>query len=346
VLQPEKVKEPMSHHTARRQPYWSGVWVVVMLVALALAACGGDDNSAQKKKFKVGILNPIDLFDPSVEGFKAGMAALGYVEGQNITYEYNGPVGNFGEGLTTYAQTLIERDVDLIFAITTPGALAAQAASKTTPIIFTLVTDPVGAGFVASWPQPGGTMTGVSDANPDSRRLQILKQVLPDMRRVYLPLDTNIQAVQSALEDVRSVADPLGLELVLREVHTPDEVRQAIAEIPADVDVIVILPDVTTNEFAVEFANAAMARGLPFSTPSIPETNNVLLSYGVEFYPAGEQVARLAAQVLRGTSPGDLPVESLDFALMVNLETAAALGIEVPTAVLSQADTIIRPAAQ
>lgn len=346
MLQPEKVKEPMSHHTARRQPYWSGVWVVVMLVALALAACGGDDNSAQKKKFKVGILNPIDLFDPSVEGFKAGMAALGYVEGQNITYEYNGPVGNFGEGLTTYAQTLIERDVDLIFAITTPGALAAQAASKTTPIIFTLVTDPVGAGFVASWPQPGGTMTGVSDANPDSRRLQILKQVLPDMRRVYLPLDTNIQAVQSALEDVRSVADPLGLELVLREVHTPDEVRQAIAEIPADVDVIVILPDVTTNEFAVEFANAAMARGLPFSTPSIPETNNVLLSYGVEFYPAGEQVARLAAQVLRGTSPGDLPVESLDFALMVNLETAAALGIEVPTAVLSQADTIIRPVAQ
>lgn len=335
----------MFHHTARRQPYWSRVWVAVMLVALVLAACGGDDDSAPKK-LKVGILNPIDLFDPSVEGFKAGMAALGYVEGENITYEYDGPVGNFGEELQTYAQTLVKRDVDLIFAITTPGALAAQTASKTTPIIFTLVTDPVGAGFVASWPQPGGTMTGVSDANPDSRRLQILKQVLPDMQRVYLPLDTNIQAVQSALEDVRSVADPLGLELVLREVHTPDEVRRAIAEIPADVDAIVVLPDVTTNEFAVEFAAAAMARGLPFSTPSIPETDNVLLSYGVEFYPAGEQVARLAAQVLRGTSPGDLPVESLDFALMVNLETAAALGIEVPTAVLSQAATIIRPAAQ
>jgi putative ABC transport system substrate-binding protein len=308
--------------------------ILVTLLALALSACGGDDDSAQKQ-FKIGILNPIDLFDPSVEGFKAGMAALGYVEGQNITYEYDGPVGNFGEGLASYAQTLVERNVDLIFAITTPGALAAQAASKTIPIIFTLVTDPVGAGFVASWPQPGGNMTGVSDANPDSRRLQILKQVLPAMQRVYLPLDTDIQAVRSALEDVRSVTDPLGL----------DEVRQAIAEIPADVDVIVILPDVTTNDFAVEFAAAAMARGLPFSTPSIPETDNVLLSYGVEFYPAGEQVARLAAQVLRGTSPGDLPVESLDFALMVNLRTAAALGIEVPTAVLSQADTIIRPPA-
>jgi len=321
------------------------MWVVVMLLALGLAACGGDDDSAQKQ-FKIGILNPIDLFEPSVEGFKAVMAALGYVEGQNITYEYDGPVGNFDEGLAAYAQTLVERDVDLIFAITTPGALAAQSATKTVPIIFTLVTDPVGAGFVASWPQPGGNMTGVSDANPDSRRLQILKQVLPDMQRVYLPLDTNIQAVQSALEDVRSVTDPLGLELVLREVHTPDEVRQAIAEIPADVDVIVILPDVTTNEFVVEFAAAAMARRVPFSTASIPETDNVLLSYGVEFYPAGEQVARLAAQVLRGTSPGDLPVESLDFTLMVNLETAATLGIEVPTAVLSQADTIIRPATQ
>lgn len=333
----------MSHYTARKQPHWSGVWVVVTLLALVLAACGGNGDNTQKK-FKVGILNPIDLFDPSVEGFKAGMAALGYVEGQNITYEYDGPVGNFGQELTTYAQTLVERDVDLIFTLTTPGALAAQSATKTIPIIFTLVTDPVGAGFVASWPQPGGNMTGVSDANPDSRRLQILKQVLPDMQRVYLPLDTNIQAVQSALEDVRSVADPLGLELVLREVHTPDEVRQAIAEIPDDVDVIVVLPDVTTNEFVVEFGAAAMARGLPFSTTSTPETDNVLLSYGVEFYPAGEQVARLAAQVLRGTSPGDLPVESLDFALMVNLETAAALGIEVPTAVLSQADTIIRPA--
>ncbi|MCZ7540411.1 MAG: ABC transporter substrate-binding protein [Anaerolineae bacterium] len=160
-----------------------------MLLALGLAACGGDDDSTQKQ-FKIGILNPIDLFDPSVEGFKTGMAALGYVEGQNIAYEYDGPVGNFGEGLATYAQTLVEHDVDLIFAITTPGALAAQSASKTIPIIFTLVTDPVGAGFVASWPQPGGNMTGVSDANPDSRRLQILKQVLPDMQRVYLPLDT------------------------------------------------------------------------------------------------------------------------------------------------------------
>ncbi|MCL4238320.1 MAG: ABC transporter substrate-binding protein [Anaerolineae bacterium] len=335
----------MSHHTAHGQPHRPGLWVVVMLLALGLAACGGDDGSAQER-FKVGILNPIELFAPSVEGFKEGMAALGYVEGQNITYEYAGPVGTFGEELTTYAQTLVERDVDLIFAITTPGALAAQSVTKTVPIIFTLVTDPVGAGFVASWPQPGGNMTGVSDANPDSRRLQILKQVLPDMQRVYLPLDTDIQAVQSALEDVRTVADPLGLELVLREVHTPDEVRQAIAEIPEDVDVIVILPDVTTNDFAVEFAAAAMARRVPFSTPSIPETDNVLLSYGVEFYPAGEQVARLAAQVLRGTSPGDLPVESLDFALMINLETAAALGIEVPTAVLSQADTILRPATQ
>lgn len=321
--------------------------LVLALLALLMAGCGGDEGNkkAAQPSFKVGILNPIELFDPSVEGFKVGMAAQGYIEGQNITYVYDGPIGNFDEGLKAYAQTLAEQKVDLIFSITTPGTLAAKEVSSAIPIVFTLVTDPVGAGFAASWSHPGGNLTGVSDANPDSRRLQLLKQVLPAMKRVYLPLDTNIQAVQSALADVQSVVDDLGLELVLREVHTPDEVRQAMADIPDDVDVVIILPDVTTNEFASEFAAVTMARGIPFSTPTIPHTENVLLSYGVDFYPAGEQAARLAAQVLRGIKPGDLPVESLEFALMVNLQAAEALGVTVPDAVLMQADTIIRPPA-
>ncbi len=317
------------------------------LLALVVAACGGDDDGrkAAQPSFKVGILNPIELFNPSVEGFKAGMTALGYVEGQNVTYVYDGPIGNFDEGLQSYASTLVEQKVDLIFSITTPATVAAQQVAGDTPIIFTLVTDPVGAGFAESWAHPGGNLTGVSDANPDSRRLQLLKQVLPDMKRVYLPLDTNIQAVQSALADVQSVVDDLGVELVLREVHTSAEVRQAMTEIPDDVDAVIILPDVTTNEFAAEFAAVTMARGIPFSTPTTPHTENVLLSYGVDFYPAGEQAARLAAQVLRGTKPGDLPVESLEFALMVNLQAAEALGVTVPDAILMQADTIIRPPA-
>ncbi|GAB4424550.1 MAG: ABC transporter substrate-binding protein [Anaerolineae bacterium] len=322
--------------------------LALAVLALLIAGCGSDDGNkkAAQQSFKVGILNPIELFNPSVEGFKAGMAALGYVEGQNITYVYDGPIGNFDEGLESYARTLVEQKVDLIFTITTPATLAAQKVAGSTPIVFTLVTDPVGAGFAESWAHPGGNLTGVSDANPDSRRLQLLKQVLPDMKRVYLPLDTDIQAVQSALADAQSVTDELGIELILREVHTPDEVRQAIAEIPDDVDAVIVLPDVTTNEFAAEFAAESMARGIPFSTPTIPQTDNVLLSYGVDFYPAGEQAARLASQVLRGTKPGDLPVESLEFALMVNLEAAAALGVNVPDAILMQADTIIRPPAQ
>lgn len=328
----------------RGRPWAFRVALALALLALLVAACGGDedDNKAVQQSFKVGILNPIELFNPSVEGFKAGMAALGYVEGQNVTYVYDGPIGNFDEGLQSYASTLIEQKVDLIFSITTPATLAAQKVAGNTPIIFTLVTDPVGAGFAESWAHPGGNLTGVSDANPDSRRLQLLKQVLPAMKRVYLPLDTNIQAVQSALADVQSVVDELGIELVLREVHTPDEVRQAMAEIPDDVDAVIVLPDVTTNEFAAEFAAVTMARGIPFSTPTIPHTENVLLSYGVDFYPAGEQAARLAVQVLRGTKPGDLPVESLEFALMVNLQAAEALGVTVPDAILMQADTIIR----
>ncbi len=319
--------------------------IAALVVLLGMAACSSNDGKKATTSFKVGILNPIELFDPSVEGFKAGMTALGYVEGQNITYVYDGPIGNFDEGLQSYARQLAERKADLIFTITTPATLAAQQATSDIPIVFTLVTDPVGAGFAESWAHPGRNLTGISDANPDSRRLQLLKQMLPAMKRVYLPLDTDIQAVQSALQDVQSAADQLGVELVLREVHTPDEVRQAMTEIPADVDAVIILPDVTTNEFVAEFATVTMARGLPFSTPTTPHTENVLLSYGVDFYPAGEQAARLAAQVLRGTRPGDLPVESLEFALMVNLQAAEALGITVPDSILMQADTIIRASA-
>jgi len=315
---------------------------LIIVAALALAACGDDKEEATKESFTIGILSPIDLFDPTVEGFKEGMAALGYTEGDNITYVYDGPVGNFGDDLKIYADELVKQKVDVILAITTPATAAAQQATDSIPIVFTLVTDPVGAGFVESWKQPGGTITGLSDANPDSRRLQLLKEMIPDLDSVYMPLDTSIQAVAAALEDVAPTAEDLGVELVTVEVHTPEDVQQSIADIPENVDAVFLLPDVTTNEFLAEYGAAALERGLPFSTTMTDETENVLMSFGVEFYPSGEQAARLVSQVLRGTKPGDLPVESIEFSLMVNLKTAEKLGLEVPSAVLSQADLIIR----
>lgn len=319
------------------------LFFILMLIG-GLTACG----SAEPGTMAVGIINLLPDLDSAVEGFEAGMAEIGYVEGEDVTYVYPGATGH-PAALEGAAQDLMAAEVDLIFCVTTPACLAAQAATQGTDVavVFSAVTDPVAAGLVADLSQPDGNATGITvgaqDAINEGRRLEWLLQVVPQTRRVYIPYNPEDAVATTSLATVEDVASTLEIELVLQEARTTDEVQAALDATPEDVDAMFVFADQVVVADVSAIVDTALERDLPLSTPnSLGPELGALMSYGSDLYAAGNQAARLADQILRGSNPDDLPVETPEFFLTLNLNTAEAIGLEIPDEVLRQADTIIR----
>ncbi|MBN1220635.1 MAG: ABC transporter substrate-binding protein [Anaerolineae bacterium] len=327
----------MKHN--QQQKYLPILIAVFIITSLLLLACGG------QKTYTVGVLSIVPDLDSVLEGFKEGMTELGYLEGENITYSYEGATADMDK-LDAVAQGLAAADVDLILTITTPATRAAQKATVGTdiPVVFVAVTDPVGASLVDSLRQPGGNTTGVTFGVQEARRLEWLMQVAPTIEQIYTIYNPEDRSPVLALEAVSEVAPKFGVELMTREVRNPEEVVAAIENIPAEADAIFFLPDSLVSTRIFDFIKAAAELQLPTSGANIEivKTGGVLTSYGMEQVSSGKQAARLADQIFSGIKPADLPVETAEFFLAINLKTAAAIGLDIPDEILLQADVIVR----
>jgi putative ABC transport system substrate-binding protein len=317
------------------------VLAIVIVTGLLLVACGGEQN----KTFTIGVINLSQNLDDSVAAFKEGMAELGYVEGENVTYIYEGPVG-MGQ-LDSVAQGLVAADVDLILSLTTPATKAAQQAAADTdiPVVFIPVTDPVGAGIVDSLTSPGGSATGITYSSQEGRRLEWLIQVAPTIEQIYIVYNPEDQSPVLALESVSETAKQLGVELITREASTPEEAAAAFENIPEEADAIFFLPDSVVNARIADWLETAAELKLPTSGSNtlLVVEDGALTAYGIDLtISAKEEAARLADQILRGTKPGDLPVEMAEFYLAINLKTAEAIDLDIPDEILLQADIIVR----
>jgi putative ABC transport system substrate-binding protein len=320
---------------------YSSIFIVILLIiAIVLTACG----SAGPKTYTIGVINISANMDDTVKGFKEGMAALDYVEGKNVTYVYDGPVS--ADKLDTVAQDMVKAKVDLILSLTTPATKAAQKATAGTaiPVLFIPVTDPVGAGVVASLTKPGGNTTGVTYTTQEGRRLEWLLQVAPAIKQVYIVYNPKDQSPVLALKSVSETAAKLGVELITREASTPEEIEAAFKDIPQEADAIFFLPDTAVYARKADWLKLAIEHKLPTSGPNAGTVNDgALTAYGIDLAVSAKQGgARLADQILRGTKPADLPVEMADFFSALNLKTAQAIGLDIPDDVLRQADTIVR----
>ncbi len=312
----------------------------LIVIGLLLVAC----DTTQPKTFTIGVINLTPVLDPVFEGFKTAMADRGYVEGENVTYIYEGPTGSI-DNLDPAAQKLVEANVDLILSISTPASQAAQRATADTeiPVVFVPVTDPVAAGVVQSLKQPGGNITGVTFGSQEAQRLQWLLKADPTIEQVYIPYNPDDRSPVLALEAVNEGALKLGVDIVTYEVRNVDEIAAAIESIPETADAVFILPDSLITTGIPDFAEATIELGLPLSVPNGEQVEaGALISFSFSFFASGEQASRLADQVLQGVKPAILPVEMAEFFLTVNLHTAEAIGLEVPYSVLEAADTIIR----
>jgi putative ABC transport system substrate-binding protein len=316
------------------------ILVGVVLLGMMLTACGDETN----RTYTIGVVNPSPNQENTIKGFKEGMTGLGYVEGENVTYIYNGPIG--ADKLDAEAQTLVEAKVDLILSITTPATKAAQKATTETDIavVFIPVTDPVGAGVVASLTKPGGNTTGVTSVTQEGKRLEWLLQVAPEIKQIYVVYNPEDSSPVLALNTVSETAAQLGVELLTREASTTEEAEAAFMNVPPEADAIFLLPGSLVNTRAADVYKIATELELPTSGPNIATVNvGALTAYGVDLAAAArQQAARLADQIFKGARPADLPVEIAEFYLVINMKTAQAIGLTIPDEVLRQADIIVR----
>jgi putative ABC transport system substrate-binding protein len=278
-----------------------------------------------------------------LSAFRQGMLEKGYIEGRNIIIEYRyvqGVVDRF----PALVDELIRLKVDVLVVGGTLAAQSAKAATATVPIVFTLVSDPVGAGLVASLARPGGNATGLSNIiyELSATQLQVLKEAVPKVSRVAVlhnPLNSG-----RALNTVRDAARALGVELQVLEVRQPPELASAFSALTArHADAVLALSDpVFGNE--VQLSNLAAANRLPamYATREFAEAGG-LLAYGPNFPDNYRRAASYVDRILKGAQPGDLPVEQpTRFEFVINLKTAKALGLTIPQSLLQRADQLIQ----
>jgi putative ABC transport system substrate-binding protein len=283
---------------------------------------------------------------PFIEALRQGLAELGWVEGQNLAIEYR-----FAEGkhdrLPALAAELIALKVDVIAAGPTPPALAAKRATTEIPIVMIAVGDPVRQGLVASLARPGGNVTGVSfDVGLEvfTKGLEILRESIPNLRRVAVLSNSTNAAQPVAVRDVTAAARSLGLQLKIVDVSAASALDGAFAAIAKDrMEALLVLTDSLFMIHRERIASLALRHRVP-SMYAVKEGVEVggFMSYGPSLVGTYRRVAVFVDKILKGTRPGDLPVEQpTTFELTVNSKTAKELGITIPQSLRLRADRII-----
>jgi putative ABC transport system substrate-binding protein len=281
---------------------------------------------------------------PRVEAFRQGLRDLGHVEGKNIAIEYRYANARFDK-LPALADELIRLKLDVLVASTTPAVQAAKNATRTIPIVFFGVFDPVAAGLVDSLARPGGNVTGFTNIATTlaGKRLELLKETVPKLSRVAVLYDPKSPGSVPQWNESQRQARELGLQLHSMEVSSADKYEGAFKEaVKARSAALAVTADPLANANRKQIADLATKVRLPAIYPWGEFVDNGgLMSYGPNFAAVGRDVARYVDKILKGTKPADLPVEQpTKFELMINLKTAKALGLTIPPVVLMRAERV------
>jgi putative ABC transport system substrate-binding protein len=280
-----------------------------------------------------------------VDAFRKGLAEAGYNDGQNVTVEYHWLEGQYD--LPALMADLIRRQVAVIATPGNVAALAAKAATATIPVVFGVGEDPVQLGLVASLARPGGNATGINFFSNEliAKRLRLLHDLTPKAIRIAVLVNpVNAQSTEAAVRDVRNAAPTLGLQIQVLNASTIGEIDAAFATLESDrPDALFVAPDAFFVSRAVQFVTLTARDKIPaaYSLRAYVAAGG-LMSYGADFTDSFRQVGDYTGKILKGAKPADLPVlQSTKFEFVINMQTARALGIEVPPGVLSIVDEVI-----
>lgn len=321
------------------------------LSAALLAGCGGVKAPAtattapETKVYKVGLTQIVEhpSLDTVRQGILDGLKEAGFEDGKNLKVEFQSAQGEMPVA-QQIAQKFAADKKDLIIALATPSAQAAAQATKEIPVIFGTVTDPVGAGLVASFEKPGANVTGTSDMTPVKDQLALFGQVesAKKVEKVGIIYNTGEANSVFTVTQAKEAAKGLGLTIVEATVTSANEVQQAAQSLVGRVDGLYLITDNTLAQGIQSVLALATANKLP--TVSVERSyveQGALITAGFDYYKLGKQTGALAAEVLSGKKPADLPVQtSKELTISVNTKTAGAIGAKVPDAIMAKAEKI------
>jgi putative tryptophan/tyrosine transport system substrate-binding protein len=304
------------------------------------------------RRRRVGVLMAFDENDPQTRGwlsnFTQGLAELGWTAGHTAQIDVRWAAGSI-DRMRTFAKELVELQPDVILAGTTPVTAALQRETSTIPIVFVLVSDPVGAGFVAGLPRPGGNITGFTNIEGGTfggKWLELLKEIAPRVRRVAIMFNPDTAPGGGAyfLGPFEAAARSLAMEPITSRVRSDAEIETAIASLGREQVGLVIMAD----SFMLVHRGTVISQAARNNVPTIGADFPVfareggLLSYGSNFSDIFRRAAPYVDRILRGANPGELPVQApTKYELVINLKTAKALGLDVPLFLQERADEVI-----
>ncbi len=324
--------------------------LVTLALGLLVAPLAAAAAQLPEKVPRVGYLSPGSSADPArlrrFDAFRQGLRELGYVEGQTIAIESRWAEGTY-DRFPDLAADLVRLKVDVIVAVATRASQAAQQATRTIPIVMSVVIDPLGTGLVASLARPGGNVTGLSMMAPDlvGKQLELLKEVIPKVSQVALLWNPANPASVSQLREAEAAARALGVRLQPLEARAPQEIDSAfVAMTRARAGALVVLADAIFVNQGRQIVELAAERRLPAVYPQREFADaGGLLVYSSNPLDLERRAAVYVDKILKGAKPGDLPVEQpTTFQLVIILKTAQALGLTIPPSLLFQADEVIR----
>lgn len=313
-----------------------------LLLALAAAAAMAGPAAAADVTVAVTAIVEHPALDAVRDGVKDALAAAGYKDGDNLTFIYKSAQGNAATA-AQIARQFAGEEPDVIVPISTPSAQAVVAATHDIPVVFSAISDPVGAQLVKSMEHPGGNVTGISDMSPVGEHVALIKEILPKVKTLGFLYNSGEANSVSLLAALKAEAGKAGIKVVESAATKTAEVQGAARALIGRVDAIYVPTDntiISALESAVAVAEEGRTPLFTADTDSVKRGS--IAALGFNYYDVGKQTGEVVVRVLKGEKPGDIAATvAKGTDLVVNTSAAAKMGVELPTAVLARASTII-----
>ena len=318
----------------------TAILLVLAMVMMMLSGCGSKNAESGDEMFKVGIIQLMEhpSLDTIRESIIEGLEDEGYVEGENMKIEYQNGQNDMST-MKNIAQTFVGDECDVIVAIATPAAQAALSETTEIPIVFAAITDPVGAGLVDSLDNPGGNVTGTSDEVSAEMIMKLAKDITPDFKTIGVLYNIGEDNSVSVVAQLKEYAGENGYKVIESTVTNTGEVQQAAQYLADKVDIVFSPIDNTVASSMAVATETFNNAGIPFYVSADSMVNDGgLATCGIDYTVLGRETAAMIADILEGADPAAIAVRKMsEMSVYVNKETAKALNIEIPQAILDKA---------
>lgn len=317
---------------------------IVLIALLAVFLPGCSSTASTGKTYKIGLTQfaTHPAADAGRQGFKDALADAGFIEGQNVTYDYQNPEGDTSMG-NTIAKKFVDEKVNMIFSFGTGVSQAAVNATKGTdiPVLFCGVTDPVSAGLIKDFNHAGENVTGTSDMIEVGSDLDLIKQIVPNVKKLGTIYNAGEQNSVTLNNKLKAAADPMGITVVEKTVSSSADVQMATQSLVGQVDAIWIGTDNTVVSGLSALIKVTQDNKIPFFPSDDPSVKaGGIACLGFDYYDIGYQTGQMAAKILNGTPASQIPAElGKKFSYTVNTKAAQVYGVTIPQSILDKAIT-------